>query len=144
MQPERRLVDHFDDQCRANDDEAGNQDHENGRAIAGIRKGVIEPARVASLTQAEETGKQASLATTGTAPGKPGHDRLRQRRFFGHAALSGSSSEKALARMKQVMLGATEYKAIQNAQPMADPDRSEAVTSNMISPAGQPSSSAPR
>jgi hypothetical protein len=46
--------------------------------------------------------------------------------------------------MKQVMLGATEYKAIQNAQPMADPDRSEAVTSNMISPAGQPSSSAPR
>src|SRR5688572_8642845 len=88
MQPERRLIDHLDDQRRADHDEAGYQDHEDRRSVAGVRERIIETAFRALLAHIEKPGKERAFAAARTAPGKAGHDRLHQRRLVHGVSLS--------------------------------------------------------
>ena len=48
MQPERRLVAELDEEGEAADQEAGNEDDEDGRAVARIGEGIVETAGAAA------------------------------------------------------------------------------------------------
>src|SRR5258705_13994810 len=55
VKPERRPVFYLDDQRAADDDGAGNHDDENRGAVAGVDKGIIEPASLTIRPQGDES-----------------------------------------------------------------------------------------
>ena len=48
MDPERRLIERLDDERAADHHEAGENDDEHRRPVAGIDEGVVEPADLAA------------------------------------------------------------------------------------------------
>src|ERR1041385_2741724 len=94
MHPKWRLIDHLDDQCRANHDEAGNQDHENRGAVTCISEGIVEPASLALLAQREEAGKQVPLVAARASAREAGHDRLGERRLVHAVSLDPPAHDR--------------------------------------------------
>ncbi len=78
MHPEWRLILDLDDQRAADDDGAGNHDDEDGRAVAGIDKGIIEPAGFTSRPQGQESRIQFALAAARTFAGDTADRALHQ------------------------------------------------------------------
>ena len=74
MHPEWRLVGDLDDQGREHHEEAGTQDDEDRRAVAGIREGIIQPAFLAAWPQFEKAGEHLALAAARAAAGEAGND----------------------------------------------------------------------
>jgi len=69
VHPERRLIFDLDDKRTADDDGAGDHDDENGGAIAGVDKGIIEPAGFTPRPQRQEPRIQLALAAARTSAG---------------------------------------------------------------------------
>src|SRR5205085_12587370 len=68
VDPERRLIEHLDDECRKDDDESGNKHGEERRAVGRIGEGIIETAALASWLKREKSVEQPPLSATRTAP----------------------------------------------------------------------------
>jgi hypothetical protein len=79
MYPERRIEGNLHPKRRADDDEADNEDDEDGRPVAGIGEGIVEPAIPAVPAQRQEAGEQLALAAARTAPLQAGLDRVHRR-----------------------------------------------------------------
>ena len=80
MDPERRLIGHLDNECGADHDEAGKENHEHRRPIAGIDEGIVEPAGLAARRNLQESMEQpaaaAARATAHQAREQRGHRRI--------------------------------------------------------------------
>ena len=62
VQPERRLVFHFHDQRRGDDDRARDHDDEDRRPVAGVDEGIVEPAGFTVRPKRQESGIELALA----------------------------------------------------------------------------------
>jgi len=67
VQPVRRLVEHFDQERRADDDKAGDEDDEDRGPIAGIGEAVVEAADLAAGREGQVAVIQLALVASGTA-----------------------------------------------------------------------------
>src|ERR1700722_11461321 len=79
MHPEWRLILDLDDQRTADDDGAGNHDDEDGGAVAGVDKGIVEPAGFTPRPQRQEPRIQLAFAAARTFAGDAAHRALRYR-----------------------------------------------------------------
>jgi len=71
MQPVGRRKADLGPQGQADDDEADDEDHEDGGAVAGIGPGEVEAAGLAPGTHIEKAFEQGPLAAIGTAAEEP-------------------------------------------------------------------------
>src|SRR5437764_2850290 len=79
VQPERRLINEFDDQRGDDHDKTADEDREYRGAIAGIRETEIEATGIAPGAELQEATEQLSVSATRTATGDPLQNRKGKR-----------------------------------------------------------------
>src|SRR5689334_23662756 len=75
MHPNRHAQLEFEQQCPTQHQETENEDGKNRRTVAGIGKGIAEPARATALGQTKAAGKQGTVAASRTTTFEAGEPR---------------------------------------------------------------------
>jgi len=82
--PDRRLIGDLNEQGPEHHDPACDLHDEDGRAIAGIQTGKVEPADRAPVDDLQEPREQRPLGAMGTAAKQSGPDRIDPGRRWRH------------------------------------------------------------